>query len=108
MSMPALHSPWVGTSVPSRSIKACAKNVGRLPCPDALADLVEQVDQGVHVFGMEAAAEIPGGSGIGNAAGTQGIEKDLVITAQFQVLQAGGVAQRIVGEIEHMIRLMVG
>ena len=37
--MPCLHSPVVGASVPSASMMACSKNVGRLLPPDLQPDL---------------------------------------------------------------------
>ena len=48
--------------------------------------------------GVEAAAEVAGGGRVGDAAGAEGVEEDLVVAAQFEVLQAGAVAQGVVGE----------
>jgi hypothetical protein len=62
----------------------------------------------MHVLGLEASAEIPGSGRVGDAAGAQGIKEDFVVAAQFEVLQTGAVAQGIVGEVEDVIRLMVG
>ena len=105
--MPCLHSPVVSTSVPSASMRAWSKNVVRLPGPGLDADVVEDVQERVHILGLEAPAEIAGGGRIGDAAGAQGIEEDLVVAAQFDVLQAGAVAQGVVGEVEDVIRLVV-
>ena len=55
------------------------------------------------MVGGEASAEVAGRGGIGNALGAQGIEKDVVVAAQFDVLQAIAVAQGVVGEVEDMI-----
>ena len=59
-------------------------------------------------LGREAAAEVARGGRIGDAAGAQGIEEDFVVAAQFDVLQAGAVAQGVVGEVEDVIGLVVG
>ncbi len=80
----------------------------RLPSPDALANLVEDVDQRVHVGGAETAAEIAGRGRIGNAAGAEGVEIDFILATQFEVLQTGAVAQGVVGQVEDMIGLVVG
>ena len=46
-----------------------------LPSPDALADIVEKVDQGVHLSGLKTTAEITSSRWIGNATGAEGIEE---------------------------------
>lgn len=58
----------------------------RLPSPDALTDLIEGVDQGMHVGGAEATAEITSGRRIGNALSPEGIEVDFILAPQFEVL----------------------
>ena len=75
--------------------------------PDADADVVEDVLQGVDVDAGEAAAEIAGRGGIGNAAGAEGVEEDFVVAAQFDVLQTSAVAQGVVGEVEDVIGFVV-
>ena len=57
---------------------------------------------------IEAAAEVAGGGRVGDAAGAQGVEEDFVVAAQFEVLQAGAVAQGVVGEVEDVVGLVVG
>src|SRR6185369_7233116 len=78
-----------------------------LPSPDAFADVVERIDQRVDVGGAEAAAEIARRGGIGNALGADGVEEDLVLTAQFDVLDTGAAAQRVVREVENVIGLVI-
>src|SRR3984957_16852367 len=80
----------------------------RLPSPDPLANAVENVDQGMHVGGAEATTEIAGGRRIGDAQSPERVEVDFILTTQFEVLQTGAVAQRVVGQVEHMVRLVVG
>ncbi len=88
---------------------ACSKNAVRLPGPDLQADVVEDVHAACGCSASrEAAAEIAGGGRIGDAAGAQGVEEDFVVAAQFDVLQAGAVAQGVVGEVEDVIGLVVG
>src|ERR1700722_455864 len=79
-----------------------------LPGPGALADVVDGVEQRVHIVGLETAAEVASGGRIGNAAGAQGIEEDFVVASQFDVFEAGAVAKGVVGEIEHVIRFVIG
>jgi hypothetical protein len=79
--------------------------VGLLP-PDAPADVVEDVLQGVDVGRREAAAEVAGRGRVGDAAGAQGVEKHFVVAAELDVLQTGALTQGVVGDIEHMIRLV--
>ena len=79
-----------------------------LASPDALAHVVEDVEQRVDILGPEASAEIAGRGRIGNARGSEGVEEDFVLATQFEILQTGAVAQRVVGEVEDMIGFVVG
>ena len=58
--------------------------------------------------GGEAAAEVAGGGGVGDAVGAEGVEEGLVVAAQFDVLEAGAVAQGVVGDVEDVVGLVVG
>jgi hypothetical protein len=69
---------------------------------------VEGVLQGANGGDVEAAAEVAGGGGIGEAAGAQRVEEGLVVPAQLDVPQAGAFAQGVVGEVEDVIGLVVG
>src|SRR5690606_1203176 len=55
----------------------------------------------------EAAAEVAGGSGVGDAVGPEGVEVDLVVAAGLDVLQAATAGQEVVGDVQHMIALVV-
>ena len=46
--------------------------------------------------------------GIGNAASPQGVEIRLVAAQQFQVLQTRSSGQQVVGDVEHVIGVVVG
>jgi hypothetical protein len=74
---------------------------------DALANAIDDVDQGVHVGSVEAAAEIASGRRIGNALGPERVEIDFILATQFEVLQTRAIAQRVVGQIKHVIGLVV-
>ena len=58
--------------------------------------------------GCEAAAEVAGGSRVGDAAGAEGVEEVLVVAAEFHVLQAGAVTEGVVGDVEDVVGLVVG
>jgi hypothetical protein len=73
-----------------------------------LADLVEDVLECVDVGRAEAAAEVAGGGGVGNAAGTEGVEEVAVVATQLDVLQAGALAEGVVDEVENVIGLVLG
>ena len=81
---------------------------GRLPAPNAGADVVVDVLQGVDGIFVEASAEIACGGGIGNALSAQGIEEVDVIAAQFDVLDTVAVAQGVIGDIQDMIGFVIG
>ena len=107
--MPCLHSPVVATSVPSMSMRACGEERRRAARPRPCWRTSLKMSSSVCTSaGCEAAAEVAGGGRIGDAAGAQGVEEDLVVAAQFEVLQAGAVAQGVVGEVEDVIGLVVG
>jgi hypothetical protein len=72
-----------------------------------LAYFVEDIDQRIHIIGAKASAEIAGGGRIGNAASAESVEVDLILAAQLDVLQASAVTQGVVGEVEHVIGVVV-
>ena len=84
------------------------EEVGRLLLPDFDPCLIEDVLKGLDVVGRETAAEVAGGGGIGDAVGTQGIEEDDVVAPQLDVIEAGTVAQRVVGDVEDVVGFVVG
>jgi hypothetical protein len=79
MSIPCLHSR---DGLHQRAVEIdprLGKELRQLPGPSLDADVVEDVQERVHVLGLEAPADIPGGGRIGDAAGAQGVEEDLVV-----------------------------
>src|SRR5207253_5418651 len=63
---------------------------------------------GLDVVLGEAPAEVAGRGRIGEAPRAQGVEQDLVLAEQVQVLQARAAPQGQVGQGQHMVRFMVG
>ena len=60
------------------------------------------------IGGTEAAAEVPGGGGVGDASGAEGIEVDLILASDFEVLDAAATSQEVVGDGEDVVTLEVG
>ena len=59
-------------------------------------------------MGLEAATEVAGRGGIGDSPGIDGIQVHFIVAAQFEIFQAGRVAQGVEGEVQHVIALMIG
>jgi hypothetical protein len=58
-----------------------------LSLPDTDADVIDHVHQFFDGLGIEAAAEVACGGGVGNRTRTERVEKRQVVTAQLDVLQ---------------------
>jgi hypothetical protein len=71
------------------------EEVGRLLFPDLDPGLIEDVLECLDVVGGEAPAEVTRGGRVGDAVGAQGVEEDDVVAPQFDVVEAGAVAQRV-------------
>jgi hypothetical protein len=80
----------------------------RLPLPDVEAGNFNGQLQIVQALGRETAAEVAGRGRIGDRLGPQGVEKDFVVAAQFDVLQARRVAERVQRQVQDMIGLVIG
>ena len=106
--MPALHSPSVGAMVPSPSITASRKKLFRLPLPDPQAGLVDALQEPFHVRRRESPAEIARRGRVGNPLGSQGVEIHLVVASQFQMLDPRAAGQNVVGDVQHVVRLVIG
>jgi hypothetical protein len=83
------------------------EEVGRLLLPDLQPGLIEDILKDLDVVGGEAAAEVAGGGGVGDAVGAQGVEEDDVVASQLDVVETGAVAQGVVGEVEDVITLVI-
>ncbi len=84
------------------------KEVGGLLLPDFDADQIEDALEGLDIIGGEASAEVTGGGGIGDAVGAEGVEEDEVVATQLDVVEAGAIAEGVVGKVEDVIGLMIG
>ncbi len=56
----------------------------------------------------EAAAKATGSGGIGDAARAQGIEQRVVVAPQFEGLETGAIAEGVVGQVEDVVRFVIG
>jgi hypothetical protein len=56
----------------------------------------------------EAAAEIPGCGGVGDTHGAQGVEINLVVAPQFEMLDFLAAGQDVVGDIQDMVGFVIG
>src|SRR5271166_6197417 len=101
--MPALHWPVVSTRKPSMSILAWSKKAAG--CSAHPPTRTSWTRYGSF---LEAAAEVAGGRRVGEALGTQGVEEDFVLAAEFEVLEAGAVAQGVVGKGQDVGGFVVG
>ena len=81
---------------------------GRLAGTESEARAFALIEQRAHVVGREASTEVARGGRIGNPACAEGIEKDCIIAAQFEILQTGAITQRVVSDVEDVIGFMVG
>jgi hypothetical protein len=80
----------------------------RLLFPDTQPGPVEGVHQPLDVGLGEAAAEVAGGGGVGDAHCPEGVEVDLVVAPDLEVLQAGAACQEVVGDVQDVVALVVG
>src|SRR5207249_3755134 len=84
------------------------EELGGLLLPDLEPGLIEDILEDLDIVGGEAAAEVASGGGVGDAVGPERIEEDDVVAAQFDVVEAGAIAEGIVGEVEDVVTLMIG
>ncbi len=81
---------------------------GGLLGPDPQSRAVEGVNQVHDVALGEAAAEVPGRGGVGDALGAQGVEIDLVVAPQFEVLDVCAAGEDVEGDIQDVVGFVVG
>lgn len=55
----------------------------------------------------EPPAEVAGGGGVGDAARPEGIEEGSVVAAEFDVREAGAVAECVVGDVQDVVGLVI-
>ena len=64
--------------------------------------------QGHDVGFGEAAAEIPFGGGVGEPLGVQGVEVNLVVASEFDVLEALAAGEDVEGDVQDMVGFVIG
>ncbi len=84
------------------------EELGWLPGPDPQPRPIEGVHQGQDVGLAEAAAEVAGGGRVGDALGPEGVEVDLIVAAQLEMLDAAAAGEEIQGDVEDMVGFVVG
>ena len=84
------------------------KELGGLLGPDPPPRFVNGIHQLQDLGLIETTAEVPGRGRVGNALGAHGIEIDLVVTPQFDVLDPLAAAQNIERDIQYMVGFVVG
>ena len=88
-------------------MNASSKKASGCCLPGPQPGLVEGVHQLLDVALGEAAAEVPGGGRVGDAFGPEGVEVDLVVAADFEVLQAAAAGQEVVGDVQDVVALVI-
>ena len=56
----------------------------------------------------EATTEVTRRGGIGDACGPEGVQVDLVVATDFEVLDTAATGQDVVGDVQHVVTLEVG
>ena len=106
--MPCLHSASVPTRVPSTSRIASLKKAEGCWAQTRSRVSIDGVHQGDDVGLGEAAAEVACGGGVGDALGAQGIEVDLVVAPQFEVLDPFAAGEDVEGDVQDVVGFVVG
>jgi len=79
-----------------------------LPRPDAKANFIDRVHQGLDIMGFEPAAKITRSRGIWDPLRAQGIQVDFVVAKPLEVFQASTSGQGVVGDVQNVVRFVVG
>ena len=87
--------------------KGLSQKPSRLLSPNPLPHRVGYLHQIEDIALLKATGEVPAGGWIRNALGAQTIEEGLIIAPQLNVLQPHSVQKRVVGQIQHMVALMI-
>ena len=80
----------------------------RLPTPDPDVNLVDGLHEGLYMVCLETPAEVAGRGGVRDSLRPEGVGKDFVVAAQFDMFQALAAAEEVVGDVEHVIGFVVG
>ena len=83
------------------------KELGGLLGPDPQPRLIDGVHQVNDIGFEEPAAEVAGGGGVGDALGTQGIEVDLIVAPQLEVLDPSPAREDVEGDVQDVVGFVV-
>ena len=75
--------------------------------PNPLPHRVGYLHEVEDIVLLKATGEVSAGGRIRNALGAQTIEEGLIIAPQLNVFQPHSVQKRVVGQIQHMVALMI-
>jgi len=76
--------------------------------PDPLPSAVDGFHQIHNGLLIKAPGEISTGCRIRNALRAQAIQKSFIVAPQFDIFQPLAIQKRIVGQVQHMITLVIG
>ena len=93
--------------MPSVSIRASVEKAPGLLIPNSLPRCVGYLHEVDDIVLLKATGEVPAGGRVRNALGARPVEEGLIIAPQFDILQPHSVEQRVVGQIQHMVALMI-
>lgn len=109
--MPAFFSPYVGARVPSASMYATGASRSRArPRHSGGRTRPYRVDglhESGHVRRAEAPAEVTGRGRVRDQVRAQRVHVRRVVAQPLDVFQPRPAAQHVVGEVQHVIRLVV-
>ena len=105
---PLLALPIAGHDAAIGLEDRLGEELGGLLGPDPQPRLVDRVHQGEDIGLGEAAAEVPGGGRVRDPFGPQGVEVDLVVAPQLEVLDAPAAGEEIQGDVEDVVGFVVG
>ena len=80
----------------------------RLLGPDPQPRFIDGVHQREDIVLGETAAEVACGGRVGDAFGSQGVEVDLVVAPQLEVLDAQATGEDIEGDVQDVVGFVVG
>jgi len=72
-----------------------------------LPGLVDRAHQTADVHLGKSPTEVAGRGRVGDPLAAQGVEEHLVVAPQLDVFQPRPFAQRVVGQVQHVVRLVI-
>ena len=84
-----------------------SQQVAAPPLPQLRAHRVDRLHPFDHVGRLETSTEVPRGRRVGDQVGAQGLHVGRVVSADLDILQPRAAAQRVVAQIQHVVRLVI-